>query len=122
MERELVKIHDYKDIGEVKIDNSVVAVIAAIATLEIDGVKGMAGTATEDFVEKISKKNLKKGVKVITNGNIVNITISVIVEMTANVIELTDKITDKVTSTIETMTGLEVGELNINIEGVELDK
>ncbi len=123
MERKLLKIHDYKDIGVVKIADSVIEIVASIATMEVDGVKAMAGTTTEGIAEMIGKKkSLKKGVKVVTDGKQVSLTISIIVDFGVNIVELTDKITEKVSSTIEIMTGLKVAELNINVEGVDLDK
>ncbi len=118
MERQLLKIHDYKDIGEVKIADSVIEVIASIATLEVDGVKQMVGTATEGIVEKFGKKNHSKGVKVTVEGNEVKLLLSIVVEFGVNIKELTETITDKVTNTVETMTGLQVVEVNINVEGV----
>ncbi len=118
MERQLVKIHDYKDIGEVKIADSVIEVIASIATLEVEGVSKMVGSTTEDWVEKFGKKNHKKGVKVITDKKEVKVDLSIIVDFGVNIKELTNTIIDKVSSTIETMTGLTVTEVNINVEGV----
>ena len=52
--------------GSVKIADDVVARIAALAALEVDGVSAMAGNYTSENLEKVSRKNLSKGAKVIS--------------------------------------------------------
>ena len=39
--------HDNSDLGEVQISNDVLAVISAMAAMEVDGVVAMAGNITE---------------------------------------------------------------------------
>ena len=46
--------------GEVVIADEVVAVIAGLAAMEVDGVASMAGDATRELISKIGKKNLSK--------------------------------------------------------------
>ena len=50
--------------GEVKIADEVVAVIAGLATTETDGVASMAGDISGDIISRLSMKKLVKGVKV----------------------------------------------------------
>ena len=57
-------IMDKKGTGEVKIASDVVAIIAAIAATETDGVSSMAGNITNELVGKFGMKKLSKGVKV----------------------------------------------------------
>ena len=42
------------------IADEVVAVIAGLAAMEVDGVASMAGDATRELISKIGKKNLSK--------------------------------------------------------------
>lgn len=51
-------------IGEVKIADEVVAMIAGLAATEVSGVDSMAGNITNELVGKLGMKNLSKGVKV----------------------------------------------------------
>ena len=52
------------NIGEVRVADEVVAIIAGLAATEIEGVKSMAGNITNELVSKLGMKNLSKGVKV----------------------------------------------------------
>ena len=47
--------------GEVKIADEVVAVIAGLAATEVDGVASMGGNITNELVSKLGVKNLSKG-------------------------------------------------------------
>ena len=44
--------HDNSDLGEVQISNDVLAVISAMAAMEVDGVVAMAGNITAELVSK----------------------------------------------------------------------
>ena len=51
-------------IGDVRIADEVVAIIAGLAATEVEGVASMAGNITNELVSKLGMKNLSKGVKV----------------------------------------------------------
>ena len=57
-------VYEKDRIGEVKIADEVVAIIAGLAATEVDGVDSMAGNITNELVGKLGMKNLSKGVKV----------------------------------------------------------
>ena len=59
------KVYSIKEdnLGEVKIADEVVTIIAGLAATEVDGVSSMAGNITNELVSKLGKKNLAKGVK-----------------------------------------------------------
>ena len=54
-------------IGEICIADEVVAVIAALAALEVEGVDSMAGNITNDLVGKLGMKNLSRVIAAIEN-------------------------------------------------------
>ena len=54
------KILDERSIGEVKIADEVIAIIAGLAATEVEGVASMAGNITNELVGKLGKKNLKR--------------------------------------------------------------
>ena len=60
-------IHEKVNIGEVRVADEVVAIIAGLAATEIEGVSSMAGNITNELVSKLGMKNLSKGVKVTVN-------------------------------------------------------
>ena len=51
-------------LGELKIANEVVGIIAGLAATEIEGVAGMSGGLAGGIAEMLGRKNLSKGVKV----------------------------------------------------------
>lgn len=55
---------DIRDRSTVKIADDVVAVIAAIAAAETEGVASMSGGIVEGFARRVSGKNVHKGVHV----------------------------------------------------------
>ena len=63
-ERTTYTIHNDSSKGEVKIADEVVAIIAALAATEVEGVASMAGNITNELISKLGMKNLSKGVKV----------------------------------------------------------
>ena len=63
-ERSSHKVYEKDKIGEVRIADEVVAIIAGLAATEVEGVDSMAGNITNELVGKLGMKNLSKGVKV----------------------------------------------------------
>lgn len=106
--------------GTVKIANEVVAIIAGLAATEIEGVAGMSGGMTADFTEMLGMKNLSKGVKVEVGEKEAAVDIFVIVEYGYKISEVASQIQKNIKDTVETMTGLNVVEVNINVQGVNI--
>lgn len=104
--------------GSVKISNDVVAIIAGVAATEIEGVAGMSGGITGGITEMLGMKNLSKGVKVEVGNEEAAIDLFIVVEYGSKIADLGEKVQKNVKSTVETMTGLNVVEVNINIQGV----
>lgn len=104
--------------GSVKISNDVVAIIAGVAATEIEGVAGMSGGITGGITEMLGMKNLSKGVKVEVGNEEAAIDLFIVVEYGSKIADLGEKVQENVKSTVQTMTGLNVVEVNINIQGV----
>ena len=64
MAQEAVKntymLHGDEKIGTVKIADDVVAMIAALAATEVDGVAAMNGNVANEFLSKVGVKGLAK--------------------------------------------------------------
>lgn len=103
----------------IKIADDVIRCIAALAATDIDGVSGMAGSSTDEIVAMLGRKTLDKGVKMSVNDDVVKLTVSVIIKYGCNIPDVSAKIQDKVRSTIESMTGLTVSEINVNVAGID---
>ena len=105
-------------VNSIKIAGDAVAMYVGIAVAEIPGVYGMSG-ALAGITEAISgKKNYTKGVKVDVNDKNVKIDVSIIVEYGARIPDVAFEIQTKVKKSVETMTGLKVSEVNVNVQGV----
>ena len=75
-ERTTYTIHNDSSKGEVKIADEVVAIIAALAATEVEGVASMAGNITNELISKLGMKNLSKGVKVDVLEGVVTVSLA----------------------------------------------
>ena len=105
------------------ISEDVIGIIAGLAAAEVEGVSGM----TLGFVDGInqilgSNKKYSKGVKIELDGNEVVINLYVIVKYGVKIPDVAFSIQNSVKSSVETMTGLNVKSVNINVQGVTFDK
>ena len=119
-ERNIYTLKDDENMGEVKIADEVVAAIAGIAAMEVDGVASMSGNIRRELIGKLGVKNLSKGVKVEVEEGIVNVFLTLNLKYGYSVIEVSSKVQDKVKTAIENMTGLKVADVNIRIAGVDV--
>ena len=110
-------IYEGGEVGEVEINDDVIAVIAA---MEVEGVASMAGNITADIVAKLGMKKLSKGVKVTVSENSMVIDLSLNLEYGTNILEASKAVQSKVKSSVENMTGLNVDVVNVNIASVEV--
>ena len=116
-------IHHGKDAsGEVRIADEVIAGIAGLAAVEIKGVASMAGNLTKDLIGKLGNGNLSKGVTLQIEENSVRVDIALFMEYGYSVPKVCRKVQEKVKTAIESMTGMDVTEVNVRIAGVNIDK
>ena len=118
---------DYEktDMGSIQIAPEVIEVIAGLATVEINGVAGMSGGFAGGIAELLGKKNLSKGVKVEVGQRQAAVDVSIIIEYGFKIPEVAHEIQRNVKRAIESMTGLDVVEVNVHIHDVHfkvLDK
>ena len=111
-----------KGTGEVKIASDVVAIIAAIAATETDGVSSMAGNITNELIGKFGMKKLSKGVKVTMEEGLVHVDIMLNVKYGYSIKTVSEQVQNRVSQQIETMTGLVVPEVNVRVAGVNLSE
>ena len=81
----------------------------------------MGGNITNELVSKLGMKNLSKGVKVAIAERTVTVDLTLNIEFGKNLLETSRKVQDRVKSSIENMTGLEVADVNIRIANVEME-
>ena len=120
-ERNIYTIQNDASKGEIKIADEVVAIIAALAATEVEGVASMAGNITNELIGKLGMKNLSKGVKVDVLEGIVTVSLALNLKYNYSIVEVSARVQEKVKNSIENMTGLEVADVNIKVAGVEME-
>ncbi len=107
--------------GEVIVADEVVAVIAGLASMEVEGVASMKGDATRELISKLGFQSLSKGVRVDILEDVVTVVVAINIKYGYNIMEIAKKVQDKVKTAIENMTGLSVADVNVRVSGVELE-
>ena len=107
-------------LGEVKIADEVIAIIAGLAATEVDGVSSMAGNITNEIVSRLGMKNLSKGILVEVFDDEVKVDVAINIAYGYNIPDVSVKVQEKVRSTIESMTGLTVAVVNVRIASVDM--
>ncbi len=124
MAQEAVKntymLHEDEKIGTVKIADDVVAMIAALAATEVDGVAAMNGNVANEFLSKVGVKGLAKGVRVEIFNKKVKVELAITMEYGFNIPATCQRVQNKVKNAIVNMTGLGVTDVNIRIAGINV--
>lgn len=113
---------DVQDLSNIKIADEVVAIIAGIAATEVPGVAGMAGGIVGGISERLGLKNLQKGVKVEVGNREAALDLFVVVQYGSRIPEVAQKVQEEVRQAVESMTGLEVVEVNVHVQGVAFEQ
>lgn len=108
--------------GTVKIADDVVAMIAALAATEVDGVAAMAGNMTNELLSRVGVRSLSKGARVDVTNKKVKVELAITMEYGYNIPATCQCVQNRVKGAIENMTGLEVLDVNIRIAGINVTK
>jgi uncharacterized alkaline shock family protein YloU len=111
---------DYEktDIGTIQIAPEVIEIIAGMAAMDVNGVAGMSGGIGGGIAQLLGRKNLTKGVKVEVGDKKAVVDVSIIVEYGHRIPELAYVVQQNVKNAINSMTALEVIEVNVHIHNV----
>ncbi|WP_409341104.1 Asp23/Gls24 family envelope stress response protein [Paenibacillus sp. MBLB4367] len=104
--------------GLIRISDDVVATIAGLAALDTPGIAGMSGGISEGLAKRLSGKNVQKGVSVEVGQLEAAINLRVIVHYGSQIQDVCQALQLNVREAIENMTGLNVIEVNVKVEGV----
>ena len=105
--------------GTVMISEDVIAEIVAHAASEVEGVVGLSVKPGADIADLIGKKSRAKGLKiVIAEDNSVSIDCNVNVSYGQSVVTVAKAVQDAVTNALETMAGLTISAVNVNVCGI----
>ena len=111
-------VYERDNLGSVKIADVVMACIAGLAAMEVEGVDSMAGNITRDILSRLSSKNLSKGVRTDINGDEISVDLTLNVKYGYSIPKISAAVQDRVKTTLENMTGLNVMRVGVNIAGV----
>lgn len=108
------------EIGDIRVSEEVVAIIAGLAATEVEGVSSMAGNITNEIVSKLGMKNLSKGIFVEVLDGEIKVDVALNIAYGYAIPEISAKVQEKVKSSVENMTGLTVAVVNIRIASVDM--
>ncbi len=120
-EKRSFKIYDDGELGEVRIDTQVLAIIAGLAAVEVEGVSGLAGNMTNEIIERLGMKSLSKGVKVVAGSSSASIEIAVCLDYGVNIMNVSENIQEKVKNAVESMTGITIEAVNVRVANVNIE-
>ena len=105
--------------GSVMISEDVIATIIEHAVHEVEGVVGLSTKPGADIAELIGRKNWGKGMKItIAENNELRVDCNVIVVYGQSVVTVAKAVQDAICGALESMTGVKVAGVNVNICGI----
>ena len=112
-------ISQVQENGCVKISEDVIFTIAEHAIAEVEGFVSLSTKPGSDIADKIGKKSWGKGMKItIGEDDSLSVECNVIIAYGQSVVTVANAIQDAVTSSLESMTGVKVTGVNVNICGI----
>src|ERR671917_1363792 len=107
--------------GRTTIGGGVVSKIVGMAAGEVEGIRmgGSASRAAEGVLGNVTgSQSLSRGVSVEVGRVETAIDLTMAMEYGGNVLQLAERVRDKITERVENLTGLRVAELNVTISDV----
>lgn len=107
--------------GNITIDNEVIAQYAGSVAMECFGIVGMAGINVKDGLVKLLKMDsMTRGINVSINNNKLTLDFHVIVSYGVSILAVADNLISNVKYKVEEFTGIEIEKINIFVEGVRV--
>ena len=107
------------ELGAIRIHKNVIASIASLATLEIEGAKRIGKNLKSGIMEMMGRKN-SSGIKVeIDKNDEIKIEIPLIIKYGFNIPDIANKVQENVRNALEKMSNLSIKDININVQGIE---
>ena len=107
--------------GNISIDQEVIAHFAGTVATECFGVVGMAAMSVKDGIVKLLKMDsMTRGIQVLLNNNKLTLNFHIIVSYGVSILAVSDNLIDSVKYKVEEFTGIEVEKINIFVEGVKV--
>lgn len=107
--------------GNILIDNEVIAQYAGSVAVECFGIVGMAGVNMKDGLVRLLKMDsITRGITVSVENNKLILDFHVIVAYGVSISAVSDNLISNVKYKVEEFTGMEIEKINIFVEGVRV--
>lgn len=108
--------------GNIVIENEVIARYAGSVAMECFGIVGMAGVNVKDGLVRLLKMDsMTRGITVtLNNSNRLTLDFHVIVSYGVSISAVADNLISSVKYKVEEFTGIEIEKINIYVEGVRV--
>jgi len=101
------------------ISEDVVCTIVTQAIKDVEGVVSLSTKPGADIADMIGKKNWGKGLRVaIAEDNALTVDCDIVVSYGQSVVEIAQSVQTAVTNAVESVTGVKVTEVNVNVCGI----
>lgn len=116
-----MKGHMNTELGDILIDNEVIAQYAGVSAVECFGVVGMASVSVKDgFVNLLKKEYISHGVNVTIEDNKIYVELHIIVAYGVSISAVSENLISTVKYRVEEFTGMEIEKISIFVEGVRV--
>ena len=106
--------------GQITYANEVIATIVSVATTEVEGISGIAGSGAISGI--LAKGKTPRGIKVDMDGENVDVDVSVTVDYGMPIQKVGRNAQENVRKSIESMTDLHVEKVDLHVVGVSFEK
>ncbi|MCJ7789108.1 MAG: Asp23/Gls24 family envelope stress response protein [Candidatus Atribacteria bacterium] len=110
-----------QELGSITVSKEVVAIIAALETIKIDGVVGITSGYRGKSPNLLSRKDLATGVEVWMKPEEAAIAIPIITAYEVGVFKVAKEVQFRVKNAVCSMTGLKVLKVDVNIQGIQFN-
>ena len=108
-----------QDNGSIMISEDVIASIVSQSVQEVEGVVGLSVKPGADIADIIVKKNWGKGMRiVIAEDNSLTVDCDILISYGQSVVAVAQNVQEIVASHLESMTGVKVTSVNVNVCGI----
>ena len=108
--------------GSLQISTEVIAKIARLAALEVDGVADVATGTSQNVRSLLGRTGLQKPVTVVMEDGIATVTVHLTVVYGSKVMPLCEKVQENVKSAVQNVTNVTVSRVNLGITGVAAEE
>lgn len=111
------------ELGNIHISEDVLAVIAAAAAMEVEGVGSLSTNLSSDIAELLGgKKNLSKGIHITVEEESIRVDLSILIKYGYTIIDVAKEVQNAVYHAIENTSGLTVECVNVHVAGVSFER